>query len=59
MACCGCCRRAQAEAEYAAYLSTKFGARGVPVEVGIAANELFEDDKLSLTDLEERQATLH
>jgi uncharacterized small protein (DUF1192 family) len=30
----------------------------VPVEVGIAANALFEDNKLSLTELEERLATL-
>ena len=46
---------AQADADYSTFMSTKFGARGVPVEVGIASKDLFESD-LSLTDLEARLA---
>ena len=48
----------QAEAEFATYMSTKYGARGVPVEVGIAANALFEDETLTVPRLEERLAAL-
>lgn len=47
---------AQADQEYSTYMSTKFGARGVPVEIGIASKELFEDNTLSLSDLAERLA---
>lgn len=49
----------EAEAAYAAFVSTKFGARGPATQVGIAANVLFEDDTLTLADLEARLTAQH
>lgn len=37
-----------------AFVSTKFGARGASVELGIASNVVFEDARLNLAALEGR-----
>ena len=50
--------RLQAEAEYSTFVSTKFGARGPSVELGMASNALFEDATVSLATLEERLVLL-
>ena len=43
---------------YTAYVSTKFGARGPSMLVGMASKALFEDGDMSLGALEERLALL-
>ena len=49
---------AQANDAYTAFVSTKFGARGPSTALGKASNALFEDDMLTLSDLEERWTKL-